>query len=632
MTAQAVQNPLPTFTGLDGLPLSGGSVYFGVANADPRTSPVSVYYDPAMTIAASQPLRTNTGYLYRNGAPTGVYVGQEFSLMVLDASNRQVLYVPSVVGFSLNSLSFIQSGTGAVPRGAQDKDRDFINVKDYGALCNGIANDTVAVNNALAAAKLLGVGEVQFSGVLCASQIVLPRYVVLRGDGVGSAELKQLAGTNADFIVSENFAALTGTGATVSGSALVPSHFGLADCRVNGNKAGNSSGRGIAWYGPAQIMRGTVLVYGCAGDGIYTEDSSSSGNIGWQDEEEGRFGNVITRDNGGNGWLARGPHNSTAQSITCGFNGGWGFKNEDGANYSGSFDQIGSLHTYASGRAVTPAADTGSSLGSICRIGALISDGDNVDIDADRVQVQTYRCFNMGGQRDGLVVNGNDCYVGSVNGNVWSSSVGRTAMKIVGTGNRIGAARLSANNPDNNAIQITGAHSQVDGIYLNGFSTAGRIGVDLQASKCRVRGEVTNTAIAFNYGAGQLNNSVELEISTDAVGQVAVAGTAPGITDRFNMRSSGVVAGATTTSVQTGTFAIDTTTAATISVAHGLLYTPAKQNVCLSLLQSSPDSSAFDMSFMRVNSTDATNVVIGYKVTTAAPAGTLARIAVTARI
>lgn len=49
---------------------------------------------------------------------------------------------------SLDSLTFIQAGTGAVPRGAQNKMRDIVNVKDFGAIGDGVADDLAAFQNA----------------------------------------------------------------------------------------------------------------------------------------------------------------------------------------------------------------------------------------------------------------------------------------------------------------------------------------------------------------------------------------------------------------------------------------------------------------------------------------------------
>jgi hypothetical protein len=94
MTAQAVANPFPPFLS-GGQPLSSGKIYLGQANQDPRTFPVSVYWDQALTIAAQQPLRTSGGYIYRNNAPAIPYVDGEFSILVLDENDRQVFYLAS---------------------------------------------------------------------------------------------------------------------------------------------------------------------------------------------------------------------------------------------------------------------------------------------------------------------------------------------------------------------------------------------------------------------------------------------------------------------------------------------------------------------------------------------------------
>lgn len=63
-------------------------------------------------------------------------------------------WVPSA-GFS---ASFIQAGTGAVSRTMQDKAREIFSVKDFGALGNGIADDTAEIQAAIVAAGARPIG------------------------------------------------------------------------------------------------------------------------------------------------------------------------------------------------------------------------------------------------------------------------------------------------------------------------------------------------------------------------------------------------------------------------------------------------------------------------------------------
>lgn len=91
-----LDNPLPSFVGTNGQPLTGGYVYFGEPDKDPRSYPVDVFYDQALTIEAIQPVRTIAGYISRNGAPARMWAASECSILVLDAKRRQVFYTARV--------------------------------------------------------------------------------------------------------------------------------------------------------------------------------------------------------------------------------------------------------------------------------------------------------------------------------------------------------------------------------------------------------------------------------------------------------------------------------------------------------------------------------------------------------
>lgn len=233
MALTQVTGPYPIFTDLDGTPLDDGYLYIGEINEDPETNPIQVYWDSALTIVATQPIRTNSGYAYRNGSPALLYTAGEFSITIRNKRREFVLYSPVGYGFDpaavsasvvkndfigdgvevdftlsaspstklatnifingvyqekdsysllgnvitfsiappLNSsvevmtnetgvinagnataISYTLTAAGAVAQTVQTKLEQYVSVKDFGAVGNGVANDTAAFNAAIAAA------------------------------------------------------------------------------------------------------------------------------------------------------------------------------------------------------------------------------------------------------------------------------------------------------------------------------------------------------------------------------------------------------------------------------------------------------------------------------------------------
>ena len=157
MTALSVQSPFPIITDIDGQPLEDGYIWIGTAGLNPIGNPISVYWDAALSVPAALPVRTRGGYPMRSGTPARLYVGSDYSIQVQN-KNGSVLYsAPDGASdrFSSAQIGFLQAGTGAVSRTAQSKMRDVVSVLDFGAVGDGVADDTAAIQAAIAYAKTL---------------------------------------------------------------------------------------------------------------------------------------------------------------------------------------------------------------------------------------------------------------------------------------------------------------------------------------------------------------------------------------------------------------------------------------------------------------------------------------------
>lgn len=85
------------FADTNGQPLDSGKVYIGTANADPEVSPISCFWDAALTIPATQPLNVTSGYITNSGIRAAVYVAPAtYSLRVRNKSGIQIDYVAEV--------------------------------------------------------------------------------------------------------------------------------------------------------------------------------------------------------------------------------------------------------------------------------------------------------------------------------------------------------------------------------------------------------------------------------------------------------------------------------------------------------------------------------------------------------
>ena len=142
----------------DGVPLSGGLLYtYDAGTTTPQTS----YTTSAGNIANANPivldsagrvpneiwLTSTLAYKFLLKTSTGTQIASYDNISgVVDSASLAASSGSSLIGF-------IQSGAGAVAETVQTKLRETISVKDFGAVGNGSADDTVAVQAAFTAAN-----------------------------------------------------------------------------------------------------------------------------------------------------------------------------------------------------------------------------------------------------------------------------------------------------------------------------------------------------------------------------------------------------------------------------------------------------------------------------------------------
>jgi len=185
--------------------------------------------------------------------------------------------VEFVIGASFGSPSiwasnvyYNEQGTGAVTRTLESKLQETISVLDFGAVGDGVADDTDALQNAINAAENNKLYIPAGTYIIQTLSLLVPSNITIYGNGIGRTILK--AGNSASVPTSGaifNNSNIPSNVLTVNSTTL-NTNITISDMTLDGNKANNVGGYLYALYfvGVSNITLTNVRAQNTTGQGL----------------------------------------------------------------------------------------------------------------------------------------------------------------------------------------------------------------------------------------------------------------------------------------------------------------------------------------------------------------------------
>lgn len=130
--------------------LTGGKLYTYLAGT---TTPATTYTTSAGNVPRSNPILLDAAGRVSSGGEIWITANLVYKFLLTDSNDVLIGTYDNIstqVNTDASSVTYTPAGSGAVTTTVQSKLREFVSVKDFGAVGNGVDNDTSAIQAAFA--------------------------------------------------------------------------------------------------------------------------------------------------------------------------------------------------------------------------------------------------------------------------------------------------------------------------------------------------------------------------------------------------------------------------------------------------------------------------------------------------